>query len=181
MAKEGTFIHYTGEEALAYRAFQLEQDEWWETYDAIRKAIERPDVLQMLDDPEAIKGALVQLEARHNSTPASAGSFPSWPTSSPTCSGRSSCRRRNGWMSGGCRRRSGSPAGAAIARTAGPSRRSSASPRGGAGEGTVAAPLSCLLSRGDRVDGQAGDHRKARNTAACAVVFAVWWRPSESV
>ena len=32
MAHEGTFVHYTGEEALAYRAFQLEQDEWWEVY-----------------------------------------------------------------------------------------------------------------------------------------------------
>jgi hypothetical protein len=66
MSHEGQFVSYTGEEALAHRAFQLEADEWWETYDAIRKAIERPDVQQMLDDPAAIRTALEQLEARHN-------------------------------------------------------------------------------------------------------------------
>ena len=66
MAHEGTFVHYSGQEAAAYRAFQLEQDEWWEVYDTIRQAIDRPNVQQMLDDPEAITTALGQLADRHN-------------------------------------------------------------------------------------------------------------------
>jgi hypothetical protein len=66
MAHEGTFVHYSGEEALAYRAFQLEQDEWLELHDTIRRAVERPDVQQMFDDPAAISRDLSRLADRHN-------------------------------------------------------------------------------------------------------------------
>ena len=66
MAKEGQSVNYTGEEAIAYQAFRLEQDEWFEGYRAVRDRIEQPDIWQMIDDPDDFKELLSRLESRHN-------------------------------------------------------------------------------------------------------------------
>ncbi len=66
MAKEGQYVNYTGEEALAQRAFDLEYDDWWEFYHIVCAVLERPDVRQMIDDYDTVEAALKTLRERTN-------------------------------------------------------------------------------------------------------------------
>lgn len=56
MAREAQFINYTGEEALAHRAYDLERDGW---YRAFRR------VEELLSDRDGARDALSDLEVRH--------------------------------------------------------------------------------------------------------------------